>query len=86
MIMIIACLVFGLQAGFFEVIVMPTISLWENLLPGSADQLHEQTLSNLIFWRTCTHLEQQSTADIRTDICLSVDTVEASSPSEMSAT
>lgn len=46
------------QAGFFEVIVMPTISLWQTLFPGSADQLHDQTMSNLTFWKIGKHFTQ----------------------------
>lgn len=45
------------QAGFFEVIVMPTISLWVTLFPGSADVLHKQTMSNLKYWRTSGRLD-----------------------------
>jgi len=50
----------GNQAGFFEVIVLPTIGLWQALFPGSADQLHQQALSNLTFWKISGHLDQQS--------------------------
>jgi len=45
------------QAGFFEVIVVPTISLWQTMFPGSADQLQQQTMSNLKFWKNRGNLD-----------------------------
>lgn len=39
---------------------MPTISLWQTLCPGSANQLHQQALSNLILWKNSAHLDQLS--------------------------
>jgi len=47
------------QAGFFEVIVLPTITLWQTLFPGSADRLQQQTLSNLMYWKISGHVDQQ---------------------------
>jgi len=46
------------QAGFFEVIVLPTITLWQTLFPGSADRLQQQTLSNLMYWKISGHVDQ----------------------------
>eukprot|EP00241_Pyramimonas_parkeae_P023138 CAMPEP_0114296950 /NCGR_PEP_ID=MMETSP0059-20121206/11594_1 /TAXON_ID=36894 /ORGANISM="Pyramimonas parkeae, Strain CCMP726" /LENGTH=285 /DNA_ID=CAMNT_0001419151 /DNA_START=33 /DNA_END=890 /DNA_ORIENTATION=+ len=48
------------QAGFFEVIVVPTIFLWQTLFPGSANQLQQQTMINLRFWKNNACSDHQS--------------------------
>eukprot|EP00241_Pyramimonas_parkeae_P012277 CAMPEP_0114243594 /NCGR_PEP_ID=MMETSP0058-20121206/10876_1 /TAXON_ID=36894 /ORGANISM="Pyramimonas parkeae, CCMP726" /LENGTH=281 /DNA_ID=CAMNT_0001356451 /DNA_START=37 /DNA_END=882 /DNA_ORIENTATION=- len=47
------------QAGFFDVIVLPTISLWQKLFPGSADQLQQHTTFNMECWKNSEHAEHE---------------------------
>jgi len=68
------------QAGFFEVIVLPTISLWQLLFPGSADQLHRQTESNLRFWKVTAHPERNNEDEVPTNRHRSFSTVTRNAP------